>query len=77
MPFLRIVPIVLAFKFSTLTGIIEYYAGWQLTPDQIDAGESRWFLAVWAEFCARHDRPTGLPLIDALDRYQDSVAGRG
>jgi hypothetical protein len=45
-----IVPIVLAFKFSTLTGIIEYYAGWELTPDQIALGESRWFLAAWAEY---------------------------
>ena len=33
--------------------------------------------AVWAEFCARHDRPTGLPLIKELDAYQASVAGRG
>lgn len=34
------------------------------------------FGAVWDEFCARHDRPTGLPLINELDRYQASVAGR-
>ena len=35
------------------------------------------FAAVWAEFCAREDRPTGQALIGALDRYQASVAGRG
>lgn len=34
------------------------------------------FGAVWDEFCVRHDRPTGLPLINELDRYQASVAGR-
>jgi len=35
------------------------------------------FAAVWAEFRAREDRPTGQALIGALDRYQASVAGRG
>ena len=35
------------------------------------------FAAVWAEFCAREDRPTGQALIGALDRYQASVADRG
>lgn len=35
------------------------------------------FGAVWDEFCARHDRATGLPLIRELDQYQAKVAGRG
>jgi len=35
------------------------------------------FGAIWDEFCARTERPTGLPLISELDRYQASVAGRG
>ncbi len=35
------------------------------------------FAAVWAEFCAREDRPAGQALIGALDRYQASVASRG
>lgn len=35
------------------------------------------FAAVWAEFRAREDRPTGQALMGALDRYQGSVAGRG
>ncbi|WP_425038660.1 L-rhamnose isomerase [Primorskyibacter sp. S187A] len=35
------------------------------------------FGAVWAEFCAREDRPNGQALIAELDRYQASVAGRG
>ena len=35
------------------------------------------FGAVWAEFCARHDRPVGKALIADLDAYQASVAGRG
>lgn len=34
------------------------------------------FAAVWAEFRAREDRPTGQALIGALDRDQASVAGR-
>jgi hypothetical protein len=38
-----IIPILLAFKFSTVTGIIEYYGGWQ--PEG-----PRWFLARWAEY---------------------------
>ncbi|WP_167647164.1 L-rhamnose isomerase [Mameliella alba] len=33
--------------------------------------------AVWAEFCARMEVPVGQALIADLDRYQDSVAGRG
>lgn len=33
--------------------------------------------AVWAEFCARMDRPTGKTLIDSLDVYQAKVASRG
>ena len=33
--------------------------------------------AVWAEFCARHEVPAGLPLIAALERYQAGVAARG
>ena len=33
--------------------------------------------AVWGEFCARHDRPTGLALIGELECYQAGVAGRG
>lgn len=33
--------------------------------------------AVWAEFCARNDRPVGKGLITDLDTYQASVAGRG
>ena len=33
--------------------------------------------AVWAEFCARMDVPTGQQLIADLDRYQSSVSGRG
>ncbi|MEO0504307.1 MAG: L-rhamnose isomerase, partial [Pseudomonadota bacterium] len=35
------------------------------------------FGAVWSEFCARHEVPTGLDLIQRLDTYQASVAGRG
>ncbi|MEZ5870090.1 MAG: L-rhamnose isomerase [Defluviimonas denitrificans] len=35
------------------------------------------FAAVWAEFCAREDRPTGQALIGELDRYQAAVASRG
>jgi len=35
------------------------------------------FGAIWDEFCARTERPTGMPLISELDRYQASVAGRG
>ena len=35
------------------------------------------FGAVWSEFCARHEVPTGLDLIQRLDTYQVSVAGRG
>ena len=33
--------------------------------------------AVWTEFCARHDRPIGRTLMQELDGYQASVAGRG
>ncbi len=33
--------------------------------------------AVWAEFCARNDRPTGTALVSELEEYQSSVAGRG
>ncbi len=32
--------------------------------------------AVWQEFCARADRPTGRTLMADLDRYQAQVAGR-
>ena len=35
------------------------------------------FAAVWAEFCARMDVPTGLVLVRDLDRYQALVAQRG
>ena len=35
------------------------------------------FGAVWSEFCARQEVPTGLDLIQRLDTYQASVAGRG
>jgi len=35
------------------------------------------FGAIWEEFCARANCPTGLPLISELERYQSSVAGRG
>jgi L-rhamnose isomerase len=35
------------------------------------------FAAVWAEFCARQDVPTGAALINTLHKYQDSVASRG
>ncbi len=49
-----IVPIVLAFKFSTVTGIVEHYAGWQLTPEQIAAGEVRWWAARAAELWDTH-----------------------
>ena len=34
------------------------------------------FGAVWAEFCARADRPVGLALMNELERYQAGVAGR-
>ncbi|MCO6383280.1 L-rhamnose isomerase [Oceanicola sp. 502str15] len=34
------------------------------------------FGAVWAEFCARAEVPAGTALIDRLDAYQASVAGR-
>ncbi|SFR18593.1 L-rhamnose isomerase [Poseidonocella sedimentorum] len=33
--------------------------------------------AVWDEFCARQDRPTGLALQSRLEGYQASVASRG
>jgi L-rhamnose isomerase len=32
--------------------------------------------AIWSEFCARNDAPTGSALIAQLDAYQASVAGR-
>lgn len=35
------------------------------------------FGAIWSEFCARLDVPSGLSLITELDTYQASVAGRG
>jgi len=35
------------------------------------------FGAVWAEFCARAEVPTGQALIRSLADYQDKVAGRG
>lgn len=35
------------------------------------------FAAVWAEFCARQDVPTGAALINSLHSYQNSVASRG
>lgn len=35
------------------------------------------FGAIWAEFCARLETPTGLALIGELDAYQASVAARG
>jgi L-rhamnose isomerase len=35
------------------------------------------FAAVWAEFCARQDVPTGASLISSLHGYQHSVASRG
>ncbi|WP_172293171.1 L-rhamnose isomerase [Pseudoruegeria sp. HB172150] len=35
------------------------------------------FAAVWAEFCERHDAPTGRALMSALDAYKASVAPRG
>ena len=35
------------------------------------------FGAVWTEFCARKEVPSGLDLIQELDRYQSSVASRG
>lgn len=34
------------------------------------------FAAVWAEFCARHNMPTGAALLQDLTAYQASVAGR-
>ncbi|KUP91833.1 L-rhamnose isomerase [Tritonibacter horizontis] len=35
------------------------------------------YAAIWAEFCARQDRPTGALLVDSLARYQASVTDRG
>jgi L-rhamnose isomerase len=35
------------------------------------------FSTVWAEFCARNDRPTGKALVGELDGYQSRVATRG
>ncbi|MFZ7094053.1 L-rhamnose isomerase [Primorskyibacter sp. 2E233] len=35
------------------------------------------FGAIWAEFCTRHDMPSGLALIRELDSYQAQVASRG
>ncbi|WP_255553749.1 hypothetical protein [Maritimibacter sp. DP1N21-5] len=35
------------------------------------------FSAVWAEFCARNDRPTGKALTGELDGYQAKVSARG
>ena len=35
------------------------------------------FGAVWTEFCARKEVPSGLDLIQELDQYQSSVASRG
>ena len=35
------------------------------------------FGAIWAEFCDRHDRPTGPALIAELETYQAGVAWRG
>ena len=35
------------------------------------------FAAVWDEFCARQNVPTGRDLITGLEAYQAKVAGRG
>jgi len=35
------------------------------------------FSAVWAEFCARNERPVGKSLVGELDRYQQKVSSRG
>ncbi|MFT4149822.1 MAG: L-rhamnose isomerase [Paracoccaceae bacterium] len=35
------------------------------------------FAAVWAEFCARNEVPTGRALIRELESYQRAVSGRG
>ena len=35
------------------------------------------FAAVWAEYCARQDVPTGASLITELESYQNRVATRG
>jgi len=35
------------------------------------------FAAVWTEFCARQDVPTGAALITDLESYQNRVATRG
>lgn len=35
------------------------------------------FGAIWDEFCARHEVPTGLALNTSLEKYQFSVASRG
>ncbi len=35
------------------------------------------FGTIWEEFCKRMDTPTGLALISALTRYDESVAARG
>lgn len=34
------------------------------------------FASIWAEFCARHDCPTGAALLGDLTSYQNSVSGR-
>ena len=35
------------------------------------------FSVVWAEFCARNERPVGKALVGELDRYQEKVSSRG
>ncbi|SEQ87887.1 L-rhamnose isomerase [Loktanella sp. DSM 29012] len=35
------------------------------------------YATVWAEFCDRMDVPSGQSLVSDLNRYQDSIAGRG
>ncbi|MCA0273199.1 MAG: L-rhamnose isomerase [Proteobacteria bacterium] len=35
------------------------------------------FAAIWDEFCARNEVPTGQPFIASLEAYQAKVAGRG
>jgi L-rhamnose isomerase len=57
---------------KTVEARLDYTARLALTEELKDLP----FAAIWAEHCARTDRPTGASLIAELERYQTSVADR-
>jgi L-rhamnose isomerase len=58
---------------KTVEARLDYTARLALTEELKDLP----FAAVWAEHCARTDRPTGAALVGELERYQAQVASRG